>query len=325
MEAKGMSKIAFGFAVVLALVLGFVFKVDDVAKAYTVNATGDAQINVQINNKTIVDITPQAMDWGANDPGTIVKQYTEPTNGLTLTQIQIENMGSTDITYIWANVTQPTTNPFGTGNLNNYDPGNWIQLKPSDNPNVNMSFVDRVEFNSSVDYIYLNKAPNWVSFGKIRDAYNEYFWNINATVTTDPQAYCNGSIGTDADLVIGRTPHNTTWTGTIDLVNGDVAWNNIVSTGDPNWGIVDGIKVGNNTYCVAVYWDCSYMRVYRWNADAPGAASCTAFGTDGLTLNGGTPIYPGGSLIADVELHIPYGVPDGTLPTGTLTVVASAV
>jgi len=321
-ELKSMSKMAFVLAIVGVLVAGLFSNFGNVVDAYTVNATGDAQIQITINNKTIVDITPQSMDWGNVDPGTVVTQYTEPTNNIVLSQIQIENLGSTDITYVWANVSQPTSNPFGTGNIANYDPGNWLALKRT--TDTNFWFIDRVEFNSSTDYIYLRKAPNWVSFGKIRDANKEYFWNINATVISDPQAWCNGSTGTNADIVIGVDAHNTTQTGTIDLVNGNIVWANIQASGDPNWGIVDGINIGGATYCVAVYYDCSKMRIFRWNADAPAASACTVFGTDGLTLNGGTPIYPGGSLIADVELHVPYGVPDGNVPTGTLTIVASA-
>ncbi len=319
---KSMSALAFTLIVVGVLFVAMFSGIRGVASAYDVNATGDAQISVTVNNKTIVDITPQAMDWGNVDPGSVVTQYTEPTNGITLSQIQIENLGSTDITYVWANVSQPTSNPFGTGNVANYDPGNWLVMKRTSD--TNYWFIDRVEFNSSTDYIYLVKPSNWVSFGKIRDANKEYFWVLNGTATTDPQVYCNGSSGSTVSLVVGQDPHNTTQTGTINLVNGNIAYTSITASGDPNWGIVNGISVGGATYCVAVSADCTKLRLFRWNADAPAAGACSAFGTDGLTLNGGTPIYPGGSLIADVQLHVPYGVPDGSVPTGTLTVVASA-
>ncbi len=324
-ELKSMSKMAFVLTILGALIAGLFLDFDGIANAYTADATDSSQVTVTVNNKTIIDVTPAGMDWGNADPGTVLTQYTDTEDGVTLSQIQIENMGSTDITYVWANVSQPSSNPFGTGNLQNYDSGNWLLLKPTDYTGANMSFVDRVEFNSSTDYIYLQKPDNWVSFGKIRDANHEYFWVINATTSTDPEPYCNGSTGTDADIVIGVEPHNTTNTGTIDLIDGNVKWANIGATGDSDWGLINGIEIGGTTYCVAVYYDCSKIRIFRWNADAPGASSCTAFGGSqvGLTLNNGNTIYPGDSLIADVELHVPYGVPDGNVPTGTLTILAS--
>ncbi|NPA38496.1 MAG: hypothetical protein GXN99_01730 [Candidatus Nanohaloarchaeota archaeon] len=318
---KGISKLAMVVVVGVVLLGMAVLTPKGNVVAYDVNATSDAQIVVSINNQTIVDVTPQGMNWGAQDPGTVVTQYTDTENGVVLSQIEIENLGSTDITYVWLNVTQPASNPFGSGDINLYDPANWLAVKNASY--TTFWFVDRVEFNSSVDYIYLNKPTNTVSFGKIRDANREYFWVINLTGS---YVYCNGTTGVTADLVVGVNAHNVTNTGTIDLVNGPYTMKTIAASGDPNWGIIDGLAIGEDgtPYCIAVYYDCSKFRLYRWNADAPGASACTAFGTDGLTLNGGSPIYPGGAIVADVQLHIPYGVPDGNLPTGYMYVIASA-
>lgn len=319
---KGISKISL-FVISVVLLFGFALLMPrDAVQAYDVNATSTADVVVNINNKTIVDVTPQGMNWGAHDPGTVVTQYTDTAEGLTLSQIEIENLGSTDITHIWFNVTQPSTNPFGTGDVNNYDPANWLMLKKTSDSNY--WFVDRVEYNSSTQYIYLNTPTNTVAIGKIRDANREYFWVLNLSDTTN--VYCNGTTGITATLVVGKNAHNETDTGTIDLVNGQYTVGTIASTSDPNWGIIDGLAIGEDgtQYCVATYYDCTKIRLYRWNADAPGAAGCTAFGADGLTINGATTLYPGGAIVADVQLHIPYGVPDGTLPTGKLYVIASA-
>ncbi len=318
---KGLSKVVGIFVAAMALVGVALFTPYGKVDAYDVNATSSADIVVNINNKTIVDVTPQGMNWGAHDPGTVVTQYSDTVDGVVLSQIEIENLGSTDITYVWLNVTQPTSNPFGTGNVNNYNPGNWLMVKNASY--TNYWFVDRIEFNSSVDYIYLNKPANTVSFGKIRDANREYFWAINVS---GAYTYCNGTTGVTAQLVVGKNAHNVTNTGTIDLVGGQYTMATIAASGDPNWGIIDGLAIGEDgtPYCIAVSYDCSKFRLFRWNADAPGASVCTSFGSDGLTLNGGNPIYPGGAIVADVQLHIPYGVPDGALPTGYLYVVASA-
>ena len=318
---KGISKAMMALLVAVIFVGVVLFLPNQRVEAYDVNASSSAVVQVAINNKTIVDVTPEIMNWGSHDPGSIATTYQDPNAAKPLSQIQIENLGSTDITHIWLNVTQPSTNPFGSGSVNNYDPGNWLVLKRTSDSNY--WFIDREEFNSTTQYIYLNTPQYTVSFGKVRDANHEYFWAINGSTST-PQ-WCNGT--DTATLVVGQTAHNETQTGTIDLVGGDINTASITSIpGNSNWGLVNGIKVGGQTYCAAVYYDCSKLRLYRWNADAPGASGCTAFGTgqSDLTINGANTLYPGDSMIADVQLHIPYGVPDGTVPTGYMYVIASA-
>ena len=319
-KTKGISGMLLMLLVGILFVGVLVLSPNKGAEAYDVNATSSAQVLVSINNKTIIDVTPEIMNWGSHDPGSVATQYQDPNAATPLSQIQIENLGSTDITHVWFNVTQPSSNPFGSGSVSNYDPANWLVLKRTSD--TDYWFIDRLEYSTSTNYIYLNKPSFTVSYGKVRDANHEYFWAINGSTSTPN--WCNGT--DTATLVIGQTAHNETQTGTIDLVNGDTDVGSITTTGDPNWGFVNGIDVGGVTYCAAVYYDCSKIRLYRWNADAPGASGCTAFGTgqSDLTLNGGTVLYPGDSLIADVQLHIPYGVPDGTPPTGYMYVIASA-
>ncbi len=310
---KGLKKITTMAAVFMTLVL-LVLVNDRGANAYDVNATSTATVTVTIASKTIVDVTPENMDFGTNDPGSVVTQYTD--GGLTLSQIQIENLGSTNLTYIWFNVTQPSTNPFGTGNNANYDPANFLVLKNTSQ--TSYWFIDRLEYNATTNYIYLNTPANTVSgaFGKIRNANHEFFWAINGT-----SSYCNTTGNT---LVVGLTAHNETQTGTIDLTSTDVDITSISDISNANWGLADGVTVDGVQYCVAVSADCTKLRLYRWNPDAPGAASCTTITQQEMTINNGQKVYPGGSVIADVQMHIPYGVPQGALNSGTLTVVASA-
>jgi len=309
--AKSITSIVL--AIALAVALAFVGS-EKTAEAYNVNATSTAAVTVTISSKTIVDVTPQTMDFGTANPGSTVTQYTD--GGVTLSQIQVENLGSTNLTYIWLNVTQPSSNPFGTGLTSNYDPANWLVVKNTSQ--TDYAFIDRVEFNATTDIIYLNLDANsrtkgW--FGRIRDANHEYFWQINGTAS-----YCNTTGNT---LVVGQTAHNETQTGTIDLVNGNVYISSIAASGDANWGITNTTIEGVQ-YCVATSADCTKLRLYRWNPDAPGAASCPALTQAEMTINNGQTVYPGGSVIVDVQLHVPYGVPQGTMPQGTLTVVAEA-
>ena len=305
---KGAKALVFASAVMAVILAAMLVSIME-SKAYAASTTSNASVTVTIGAVTIVDVTPQTMDFGIAYPGSIDYNYTD--GGVTLTQIQIENLGSTNITRVWFNVTQPATNPFGTGDPTAYDPANFLTLKRT--TDTTYYFIDRKEWNSTYQIIYLKLPSNWKTYGKIRDANHEYFWTINGSLTA-----CNETGNT---LVIGLTPHNETQTGTIDLDTGNV-WIGTINAGNvgDDWGIVDAANVGGAQYCIAVYKDCSLLRVYKWNPDAPEAATCT---TDS-DFNTGI-MYPGDSIIADVALHVPYGVPQGTLSTGTLTVLASTV
>ncbi len=308
---KGYKTFSLAIAIVgIAALLLFIGTGERTVYAAT-NVTSTASVSVTIGQITIVDVTPKAMDFGTVYPGTDVANYTDPTTGVTLSAIQIENLGSTNITYIWANVTQPASNPFGTGNPNAYDPANFLVLKrPTD---THYYFIDRVEWNATQPIIYLQLPSNWITYGRIRDGYDEYFWAINGS-----SQYCNGTGWNQ--IIIGQVPHNTTQTGTINLVSGKIFVANISATGDPNWGIVNATNISGAIYCVAVSKNCNELRIYKWNPQAPGAAECSSWDY----LNSGV-LVPGASVIADVQLHVPYGVPYGILPTGTLTIVAESL
>jgi len=122
---------AMFFVLVLAALVKVSVADDPVYYASATYGWDRANITVTINQKTIVDITPEIMNFGLVDPGSTVTAYnvTDGTNNvIQLSQFEIENLGSTNLTHVWLNVTQPSTNPFGTGNANLYDPGNWIAV-----------------------------------------------------------------------------------------------------------------------------------------------------------------------------------------------------
>lgn len=277
--------------------------------AYTVNETGNATITLTVASKTMIDITPQVLDYATQDPGTEVVNYTY--DGRNLTQIQIENIGSTNLTNVWFNTTQPSARPFGTGDSSNYDAANFIAIKNSTMTSTQYAFVDRLEYNHSTDIAYLKLPADVKTQGRLRAGPKEYFW-----ATTSDGSYCNG---TDTEtLNLATIAHNETDTGDIDLTDNSLTINNIAGTIE--WGLVNEFTVGDTSYCAAVSADCSKVRFYRWNADAPGEGSCT------LDLRySTTTLYPGDSFGVDIRMYVPYGVAQGAVTTGTLTVLATSV
>ncbi len=276
--------------------------------AYDVNVTGNATVTLTIASKTMIDITPQVLNYSSQDPGTAVVNYTYA--GLNLSQIQIENIGSTNLTHVWFNTSQPTVRPFGTGVVTNYDAANFLAIKNSTMSDTEYAFVDRLEFNHSTDIVYLTLPPSYKRQGRLRVGPNEYFWATSST-----ESYCNGT-GT-GNLYISDTAHTIDETGDIDLSDDPKS---ITGSGDSSWGVVDTFAIGDASYCAAVSADCSKVRFYRWNADAPGTSGCSldeVYSSNKLT--------PGDSFAVDLRLYVPYGVPAGAVTNGTLTVMADVL
>lgn len=293
-----------------------------------VNVTDTIAVKVNIGVKTMVDINPTQLVWEDIPPGTksnstYFNEVASGVNNNSQEMIQIENIGSTNITQMWLNTTYEDEIPFGTGDPSNYDAGNFIVVARDGSSDY--FFVNRVEYNES-NLIYLT-VPAGHAHGRLRMANHEYFWSVDAST-----GVCNAS-----NFRIGKNPHNQTELGTVDLTNCDVTLTgtgglecreqDLLTTSDTTWGYRDlyvGPNGGYANYSVAVYYDCSTnvtAMFYHWNKDAPGAQETT--GHDEYLKE--TPLVPGEHIVANVKVYIPYGVPAGNVTDGTLTVIAHSV
>jgi len=314
-----------GYLILVFTAAVAIFILPDASAQSTVNKTDTLNIYVTVANLTMVDINPANLTWINIPPGTESNSsYAASGNK---EAIQIENIGSTNITNIWFNVSQPSVMPFGSGDINNYDPGNFIVIRRN-TTGAKFYFVDRKEFNES-ELIYLTLPGGEVVHGRLRSANHEYFWVVNVTDGT-----CN-----DTEFWIGNSPHNQTDTGTVDFtqacgsltgtVTEDCRTGNFVPSSDNQWGVLNltvGPSAGGENYTVIIPTDCTgnnvTIRFWHWNMDAPGSSgSSNAFQEYFRT----TPLVPGAKDIANVKIRVPYGTIAGTLPTGYLTVIAQAV
>jgi len=283
------------------------------------NTTSTINITIQVAQKTIVVVDPDSLSW-------VGSEAVEPGSEGVVKAIQIENMGSTNITYIWANTTYESSSPFGTGNASLYDAGNFVALSKTNGTGDYFFFVNRVEYNETHPDIYLTLPANTASYGRFRDGGNEYFW-----------AVVPGTNCTDGTFYIGKQPHTENSSGTTDLTNCDATLTDsagthdcrsgtltTVSTGNyaGNWGYAD-LFVGPNSnyhnYTVAVSADCSKVMFYHWNMDAPGAQSAN----HPEYLYQST-LYPGGAIIRYVKVKVAYGTAAGNIKKGYLTIIAQS-
>lgn len=316
--------ISLGIVAISILVLGSFF-VGFAPSVSAINVTDTATIDLNVSELTLIDMNPAEFTWTGVDPGT----------NTTRKQVQIENVGSTNFTKIWFNVTQPASRPFGTGDPSNYVASNFLWIaKENQDDDAAYFAIDRLEFNETRSLIYLtdpdgNMPPNGTkyNYGRFRNTSFEYFWFTDAKDTGD----CTG-----ATFYVGDSFHSQIVTGSIDFSSCSGALTDAPgascrsgtlndpgpTTGYQGTWCYSAINIGGKNYTIAVNNDGSQVRWYHWNVRAPG-------GTDFAETNpphndyfsSNLVIYPGNSTVADLKIYLPYGVAKDDVSQGTLTVI----
>lgn len=318
------------------------------------DSQNDLEVNVSISDETIIDIQPSKFSWGYGSnsvfPGTEAGPGLEA-NGYG--RIQIENLGSVNISEVWFNNTQPTQKPFGTGDSNIYDSANFLGLDRNSTGTDSNAFIERKEFGldqpGGEDIIYVSSPSGW-DYGRFRNTSQEYFWTVNDTGTS-----LNGE-----KFRIGIDHHNETQTGSTSL-NGECTGgegtgglscnsynlNVVTGPGGTDWAVTEvevGVEDatlasndGGTEYCVAMQesqvlgTNDPEVNFIKWNKGHPavqgaGAGSDCDYATN-YTIGGSSPagrLVPGEWITMNLRAKVPYGVVSGNLPTGNLYVLANS-
>lgn len=277
------------------------------------NDTDTAGVSVTVNNQTIINIVPSNWTISSINPGSTAVN----------TSFSLENLGSANITLVWASTSQPTANPFG-GSASGFNAGNYIALRNytgvGGSQDSRLQFVDILEYNMSKPSFVTTPATCGTTFGKIRNSSYEYFWCLTNST---------GNVSNNT-IIIGRTAHSDTALGTIDLTSSDVDTITL-NSGAATWGVNDvtGTIPTTNPLspgCVRVQNDTSAIgagqatiRVFKWNADL--LADCTAIPY--IFVNSLTNWFgPGQVLPLDIAVFVPYGATAGSMTMGILTIIA---
>ncbi len=293
-------KLLFGF-VSLVFVAALLFPA---VKALTPNDTDPAAVSITVASQVMVDITPASLSWTGVNPGS---EATSGGNiGGGIWAIEIENIGSENITGIWLNTTYETSNPFGSGDPLSYDAGNMIKIaRTQSGPYY---YADKVEWNQTKVPIYVTLPANTNMSGRFRDGNHEWFFAV-----VDTGSGCqSGALYLASDTGSGATlagAHNETQTGDVDLTDGEVA--HTFTSG------VTNVTINGAQYDVYVPATCDYVVFKHWDVDTAPAPQVAEY------LNTGT-FTPGDLTEAYVKAVVPYGVAVGTVKQGTLTVLVTA-
>jgi hypothetical protein len=268
--------------------------------------TDTVTIDVNITESATITVLPSVLNWTSVTAGT---------QSADIKNLTVKNIGSVNLSQIYAYVDTLTTEPvrpYGLAYPKNYSAGGVLTLRNETDPQF--FFAGRIEWNWTQDIpnhdwtaVVIANAKAW---GYFRNASNEYVWVIgNGT-----GGWCNNSatkfaIEDDPDIgTIGtRTPDATS----IQLDYNDSLW---------SYFSINRATAPLNFSCVATYYDCSKIYVYKFDKrTSPDFERCS--GSDYLFAEN---LVPGYSFILLVSPWIPLGYPAGFLNTTTLTVYATS-
>ena len=284
---------------------------------------GNATVTVTLQSRTWVDVSNDHMSWTENvEPGTVPNCLSTDDDCVsvsgrsnTVYAMEVENIGSENVSKVWLNATMPSSNPFASGDGNTYDPGNFLAVTNNITGEGSYYFINRVEFAMPRAPVYLKRGsiPNDRT-GRFRNASKEWFWGLNKS---------SGCNETGTQLYIGDSAHDPNGAmGDIDLTD-NTPWTLTTSSTDNTYGWAN-ITIGGEEYNVAVPSDCSRVIFYKWNMDLPGASETgtnAAYIFDNETE--GHDFAPGNYTPIYVEARIPFGTYVGTLPTGYMRVIVN--
>jgi hypothetical protein len=299
------------------------------------NGTDNSTVVVSVAEKTAVDISPDKLNYLGIDPGSVNATATDGGDE-SYDSVEIENIGSTNITHVWFNASVPADRPFGTGVPGEYNAGNFIQVKPTGDKSTKspgyFSFVNRKEFSTSNIPEYVFREDNTWEIGRFRVADQEYFWAAQ-------QGSADGtacSTGTDT-FRVGNAAHNKTATGSNDFRNGAGEFSNYDlsdgSDGDAGDVVVSSaVNISGANYRVEVDCDPGTSQVAvtrsRYNPELAEDELTSTVGNGAEfvlneTASSSSALQPGEHFNIDTRVSIPQGVAQGSVTDGFLRVLVN--
>lgn len=277
------------------------------------NADTDTDIvtvDVEVGAQTRIDVSPNSISWAATEPGT--------TND-THFSLDLENIGTRNITNVYVDSSNANSNPYGTADPSFYNSSEFVLFNTTSN--ATFYYADTKCWNETKPG-FITAPSGWSEgyetghFGKFRtvslgsrtaDEGEQYYW----FTSQDPESgnCSNGSI------YFASRPKNSTDDGTTDFTG---VTPETLSTTDWSWGYADIDNGGNaelQEYSVGVSSDCSEVVIFKYNNGL--CTSCA----DADYLYAGN-LMPGSSTFFWVALKVPQGIPDGNLDQGIMTFTA---
>ena len=297
------------FIVVLVISVAFLFSAISTTVLAYGNTNATVIIDVNVSSISQITLLPSTLSWTGVGAGTAGGHK----------NITVKNTGSLNLTQIYAYVdtlVNESTRPYGTGDPGRYSAGGVLTIR--NETDTTYFYLGRIEWNWTQDIPNHNwgNVTSPKAWGYFRNLTDDYVWVLgNGTA-----GYCNNTttqfaIEDNAD--VGTVATRTPWSSSITLDGNDTNW---------TYFSVSRATSSLYQYCVAAYYDCSKIYIYKFDKrnSNPNFAGCTGNANylyDGSGAEG--PLMPGSTIILKVNPWVPYGTPAGNLNTTTLTVIAT--
>jgi hypothetical protein len=298
----------------------------------TVNDSDYVDIEVNISTRCMIDVEPAALAWTGVAPGGVGDNDSEQL-GPGYFAIQIENIGSRNISQVWFNATYPSASPFARGNASYTDAGNYVVLSNITNTtqpsSENFWFINRAEYNETRELVYLrdpsgNLPPNGASYtyGRFRNTSNEYFWMYDKV-----DGNCNAS----GVLYIGSEAHTRTETGTTNFqtqaAGGTFTTTDLVTYNEAGKSFAVG-NVNSSSplagYAVAMSPNCTLF-FSKWNRDYPFSfLNTNAVFANEVVGHPTNHLWPGDSFALAIKVYVPYGIYEGQSQDGRIWAIVTS-
>lgn len=274
----------------------------------------EIEIDVSIASSTMIDVNPNTTSWASLAIG-------QTSSDAAFT---IENIGSSAISNIDANVTNNASNPYGASDASAFDAGNFIIMNSSNISTSTLYYINKRDWNGSVPE-YVTAPTGWEAgvsngtFGRFKTAESggglDVFWFLNQTNADEYSWNCS-----NGTLYIANHPHTKEETGDVDFTDADKYTEFALSNYD-NYGYANISMAGNVTdfYCAKVSADCQTIDWSHWNNALDPGSNCDTE----VYVHSGGPLNPGQSLTIYLKARIPFGVAAGSAVTGTVSFTAS--
>jgi hypothetical protein len=306
----------------------------------TSEGTDNSTVTVDVASKVAIDISPSDISYSNIDPGSAALQSDGSDVGAAVGAVEIENIGSDNITQLWLNTSVPNDNPFGTGLAQEYDAGNFIEVKPEGEANTasndSFHYINRKEFNETGDLSYVftpDDGGNW-KYGRFKVGSQEFFWAVNES--SDGSCELDGG----SNFRVGQEAHNQTTTGSSDFTDGSSDFDSysLTGTGAGNAeALATGVTLnppgmGERAYDVLVECgDPTYTVRSKYNVNALGASDLVNDGQavqhilNATEADQNAELQPGEHFALNTSIRVPQGVPSNTGITGQLRVFVNTI
>ena len=277
------------------------------------NANDTTTLGVNVSVQAAIEVLPTAVNWYALIPGS------NGTAGLSddIRNLSIRNVGSYNLTNFYVDVNTEdleTTNPLGPGNISKYAASGFIRFR-NETTTTDYMHLGRIEWNLTEDLdtetLNLSSVTTKYGHGWYRRANgNEYMWKVeNGT-----GGWCNN---TATYFIIKNYPENSSGYQRDLSTNFATA---SVSNNNTNWTFLYFGSGPLYPHCVAVYYDCTKVYIYKYDMD--GGTAGTSFGSCALAkFITEDELAPGEKIDKlKVKPSIPYGTPYGDAIQSTMTI-----